>query len=196
MKFTKGIAFIIALFLLTGVLAFADLIETFTWYPVLAPVDGKLTNATATAYTDTLKTTTADTGATGKSIGVYEYFNCMPIEDGFRLPVKLQSLYAFIVVQSGASDTAGTPPDVRWWVDMKDTVANAWKLMADTQRTSLSTEIGVSLVADTLQGYIHPDSISYAPFQVRIGLQSDTLDVGRLRVVDDTYLTPVFRTMR
>lgn len=173
--------------LLWAVMVFGDLFESMTYYPV----GGTLVTTTSTLqYSDSIMVLTADTITNRVK---YLYYK---IDPGFGKTFRyysLVSLNVFAEIQHRSVDTNGTAPNVRWWIDMKDTSMSSWSRVSDTQ--NVQATLDTLFTADTLYGYINTSTIKYLPAALRFGLQSDSLNKAILRVSSRTNLIPTYKTM-
>ena len=172
--------------LIWGTIVFAALIENFKWYPVT----GKL-NQDGVQYTDSIRALQKDTAA-------YYYFS--RIDPGYSVRGMLFSLMhiqARIVIRYRAVDTAGTPPNFRWWLDGRDTirsVSTGWKIQSDTE--NLQSVIGTTYRGDTLLGYLKLDSIKYLPAMFRVGIKSDSVrDSCTVIISNESYFDAMYKSL-
>ncbi len=164
----------------------AALIETFRWYPIQNNItqDG-------TQYSDSLTATKKDTAA-------YYYFARIDPGYGVRgMLFSVMSMKIVMPIEYRANDTAGTPANLRWWIDGRDTtrsVTTGWQRLCDTQR--VSTTLDTVYKVDSLQGYIKLDSIKYLPALIRLGIRSDSINCApKVRITNGCYFDGIYKSL-
>lgn len=128
--------------------------------------------------------------------GVYTDYTYNNVDFGYdaaRQTKKVLQIYVFAVIEARASDTTGTLPALRSYIEAKDTTdGNTWSLCSDTV---LHSYAGTSYISScTLSGYIDTSIVNCLPCQFRIRHLSDTADVGLFRLKSSTYIEPTFFT--
>ena len=191
MKSVKGgftiLEILFAIIIFTG-LCFANLFENFKIYPV-TPASGtlKYDPATGVQWSDSINATVLDTFSLS-SQAVYKYIQ---VDYGYaqrRLYLDVQSFYTYLIVRTKVTETTGTPPTAKWWIDAKDTTYS-WQIISDTMEADATAE--TSFTSDTAAGYI---DITQLPAQLRIGLKSDS---GRavLQLSSESYIDVWTKTL-
>ncbi len=179
---------LLIIILIWGTIVSGALIETFKWYPVT----GKLEH-NGVQYSDSIRALQKDTAQ-------YIYFSRMDPGYGVRgMLFSVMHIQARIVIRYRAVDTAGTPPNFRWWIDGRDTtrsVSTGWKIQSDTQNLQSIIDDSVVFQGDTLLGYIKLDSIKYLPALFRIGIKSDSVrDSCTLKISNESYFDVMYKSL-
>lgn len=113
-----------------------------------------------------------------------------------RRALKIQDMYAWLVLAMRAIDTTGAPPNIRWVVQGKDTTdANTWTDVSDTGY-SHATVLGTTHYndIDTLKGFVQTSIIERVPSQLRAVIISDTPNVAVAKWDSRTYEDIRFKT--
>jgi hypothetical protein len=130
---------------------------------------------------------------------VSDYIYLPQLDIGYtaaRRALSIQDLYGWFVLGMRATDTTGTPPNIRWVVQGKDTTdGNTWTDISDTGY-SHATVTGITHFndIDTLKGFISRSIIERVPAQFRIVAISDSPNVSVVRPNSATYQDVRFRT--
>lgn len=134
--------------------------------------------------------------ATTENVSGYLYFTQFnPGYESMRRPRTVQDIYGFLVM-GFRSDTTGTPPNIRWRVQAKDTSAgNTWTDVSDTGY-SHSTVLGDVTYTDddTLKGFIPVSAVGKVPAQFRAYAIVDTPNVAWIKWKSETYLDVRYKT--
>jgi len=119
-----------------------------------------------------------------------------PGYEAARRALSIQDLYGYFVAGFRATDTTGTPPNIRWVVQAKDTTdGNVWTDISDTgySHTTVIDQADYGDI-DTLKGYIATSTLEYIPAQFRMFFISDSANVSLAKWENKTYLDFRFKT--
>lgn len=154
------------------------------------------TAAEVAAYYAAPGTYNTNYASTTENVTGWLYFTQFdPGYEAMRRARTVQDIYANLVM-GFRSDTTGTPPNIRWIVQAKDTLdVNTWTDVSDSGY-SHSTVLGDVHFTDddTLKGFLSISTVGKVPLQFRAKAIVDTPNVAWIKWKSETYLDVRYKT--